>query len=118
MHKYNYNKHRENIGWLPKQIFNLYKKENPEWDDDECWEKADLIYKELNRINIKSYRNEQRFWKHNTPFSFNPLLEDGKFEEFRKTQQYKDDYNKWIDDKATKMLIKQLKNGEFENFDD
>jgi len=58
-------------------------------------------------MNIQSYRNEQQFWEHNIPFSFNPLLEEGNFEEFRKTQQYRDNFNEWIDRKATRMIVVQ-----------
>ena len=51
--------------------------------------------------------NDNKFWEHNIPFSFNFLLEEGNFEEFSKTEQYRDNYNEWIDRKATRMIVEQ-----------
>jgi len=51
--------------------------------------------------------NNNKFFDHNTPFSFSPFLEEGNFDEFRKTELYKDNYNEWINKKAIKMIVKQ-----------
>ncbi len=105
-------KHIENTGWSKKQLFNLYKKENPNWDDDKCLEKAKLIYKELNRLNANMYNNNKTFFEHNIPLSYSPLLEEGYFGEFRKTDQYKFDCQSVHNIKIIKKIVKQLDNKE------
>ena len=63
-------KDNENLKWSKKDIANQYKKENPNWTWKQCWNKAKLIYKELNKLNREAFKNNDRFFKMNTPFSF------------------------------------------------
>lgn len=72
---------------------------------------AKLICKELNRLNANMYNNTKKFFEHNIPFSFNNLLEDDYFEAFIKTEQYKNNIIYETDNKAIKMIIKELDNG-------
>ena len=59
-----------NYKWTRKDIAAQYKIENPTWSTDECNAKADVIYKELKRLNKNEWDNNKTFFKHNTPFSF------------------------------------------------
>lgn len=97
-----------NYKWSKKQLFNLYKKDNPDWDDDKCIEMASLVYKELNRLNYNMYSNDVKFFNHTTPFSFNSYLEDGNFDEFKKDRYYIENYKKDINHKIIKYIIKDL----------
>lgn len=63
-------KDNKNLKWTIKDIAHQYKKENPDWTWKECWSKARVIYKELNKLNHESYHNDKIFFKMNTPFSF------------------------------------------------
>lgn len=69
---------------------------------------AEVIYRELNRLNRNMYNNTDRFFKHTIPFSFNLLLEDGNIEEFKKYEEYIEYYKDVLDDKIIKMIIKDL----------
>lgn len=60
----------ENLKWTMKNIAHQYKYENPEWSWKKCWTKAKIIHKELNKLNSKMFRDTDRFYKMNTPFSF------------------------------------------------
>lgn len=63
-------KDNNNFQWTKKDIAEQYKLENPSWSWDECWMKAKIIYKELNRLNTQMWKNNKQFFKYNTPFSF------------------------------------------------
>ena len=63
-------KDNENLQWEMNEIAHQYKAENPDWTWKECWAKAKLIYRELNKLNRESFRETKRFFKMNTPFSF------------------------------------------------
>lgn len=60
----------ENKKWTKKEIATEYKKENESWGWEKCYEEACIIYKELNKLNRDSFKNQDRFYKNNTPFSF------------------------------------------------
>lgn len=51
-----------NIGWDVKRVAKLYKKENPEWTDEECHQKAKIIVRELNRLNKAEYDSNQKYY--------------------------------------------------------
>lgn len=63
-------KDKENLKWTKKNIAHQYKIENPEWAWKYCWDKANAIYKELNKLNNQTHNNNKRFFDMNTPFSF------------------------------------------------
>lgn len=54
-----------NQGWSKSSIYYQIKKENPHLLEEELAAKANLIYKELNRLNQKSRRNDQKFYQQN-----------------------------------------------------
>lgn len=60
----------KNYEWTMKDVAHQYKLENPEWSWKKCWSKADIIYKELKRLNNGTWNNNSTFFKMNTPFSF------------------------------------------------
>lgn len=66
-------------------------------------------------MNKNLYKNNERFWEHNIPFSFSPLLEEGYFEEFRKSDQYQENFKDEVNEKAIKMTIKDLDKEEHED---
>jgi hypothetical protein len=102
------NKHKNNLWWSKNDIAEVYKYENPNWTEEECKEKATIIARALNTLNGATYRNNKKFFEHNTPFSFSPLLEEEQFNEFRKTYEYQEDFKDFINNKAIKMVIKDL----------
>ena len=59
-----------NLRWTKHDLLNQYKIENPEWTMDKCWEKTNIIYSELCRLNKNSWDNTRTFFNMNTPFSF------------------------------------------------
>lgn len=63
-------KDEQNLKWTKKDIAHQYKKENPSWTWKQCWKKAREIHKELNKLNSEMFRDTDRFFKMNTPFSF------------------------------------------------
>lgn len=63
-------KDSKNFQWARCDIAEQYKLENPNWSWNECWKKAKLIYKELNKMNNQMWKDNRRFFKYNTPFSF------------------------------------------------
>ena len=63
-------KDNKNFKWSKRDVAYQYKKENLNWSWNECWRKADLIYKELKRLNNELWYNNKMFFKYNTPFSF------------------------------------------------
>ena len=71
----------KNARWTKKEIAEQYKIENPDWSWNECWSKANLIYKELNRLNNQTWKSNKMFFKYNIPFSD---FED-RNDEFEKT---------------------------------
>lgn len=62
-------KDEKNARWTLKEIAIEYQKENPNWQWDKCINKADIIYKELNRLNNQTWKNNKLYFKHNIPFS-------------------------------------------------
>lgn len=68
----------ENLHWTMENIAHQYKIENPSWTWKQCWRKAKEIYRELNKMNRESFKDTDKFFKHNTPFSFY----DNKDDEF------------------------------------
>ena len=60
----------ENLRWEMKEIAHQYKIENPDWSWSECWDKAKIIDRELNKLNRETFRNTEKFYRMNTPFSF------------------------------------------------
>lgn len=112
----NFNRdNKKNIGWSKQQLFEEYKKEHSEWSNKKCKKQAELIYKELNKMNFNLYYNNKKYLEHNVPFSFNPLLEEGYFEEFRKSEQYQQNFKNEVSEKAIKMIIKDLDKEEYED---
>ncbi len=69
-------KDNKNLYWKIKEIAQEYKKENPNWIWDKCLKKAEIIYKELNKLNFENLTNDKLFFKMNTPFSFYDLKND------------------------------------------
>lgn len=63
-------KDKRNEIWTMEDIAHQYKIENEEWPWRECWKKAKIIYRELNKMNSDMFRNTDKFYKNNTPFSF------------------------------------------------
>ena len=63
-------KDNENSKWTKEDIAEQYKFENPDWNWIECWDKANLIYKELKKMNKQMWDNNKVFFDMNTPFSF------------------------------------------------
>ncbi len=63
-------KDNENLYWELEEIAQAYKIENSEWTWEKCLDKAKIIYKELNKINREDFRNNEKYFKFNTPFSF------------------------------------------------
>lgn len=55
-------KHLKNFGWNIHSVAKLYKKENPEWTDQQCTKKAEEVVKELNRLNRKSHRDNKKYY--------------------------------------------------------
>ena len=60
----------QNFRWTMKDIAHQYKIENPNWTWKQCWNKARLIYKELNKMNNQMWKDSKTYYDHNTPFSF------------------------------------------------
>jgi hypothetical protein len=58
-------KHEENRGWSVRDLTAQYAYENPSWTREQCEEKAKIIYKELNAMNIESVRNDKKYYDHN-----------------------------------------------------
>lgn len=100
--------HKHNRGWSVKQLAKEIKKENPTWDSDKCFEQAEIVYKELNKLNSNTYKNEKKHIENTVPFSFDYYLEEGDFEEFNKSDYYKLYYKGDIDNKIIKLIIKDL----------
>lgn len=63
-------KDKQNFKWTMKDIAQQYKKENPDWTWKKCWKKANVIYKELKKLNSQMWKNNKKFFEYNTPFSF------------------------------------------------
>jgi hypothetical protein len=63
-------KDNENSKWTKEDIAKQYKFENPNWTWSKCWNKSNLIYKELKKMNKQMWDNNKVFFKMNTPFSF------------------------------------------------
>lgn len=53
-----------------EDIAHQYKVENPDWNWKECWIKAKIIYRELNKMNNQMWKDNAVYYKYNTPFSF------------------------------------------------
>ena len=51
-----------NIGWDVKRVAKLYKKENPEWTDEECRQKAKIIVRELKRLDKAEHDNNKKYY--------------------------------------------------------
>ena len=60
----------ENLHWTMENIAHQYKMENPDWTWKECWRRAKVIHRELNKLNRETFRENDKFFKMNTPFSF------------------------------------------------
>lgn len=60
----------ENLHWTMENIAHQYKIENPNWTWKQCWKKAKEIYRELNKMNRESFKDTDKFFRNNTPFSF------------------------------------------------
>lgn len=60
----------KNRKWKLKDIAHQYKKENPNWTWDECYKKAKIIYKELEKLNNQEYNNNKKYFKYNIPLSY------------------------------------------------
>lgn len=63
-------KDNENLKWSIQDIAHQYKIENLNLQWKECWIKARMVYKELNRLNANMANNNKIYYKMNTPFSF------------------------------------------------
>lgn len=63
-------KDKENLQWKINDIANQYKTENPDWSMNKCFEKANIIYKELKKLNNRMWHNNKIYFKYNKPFSF------------------------------------------------
>lgn len=63
-------KDNKNYKWTKKDLAQQYKYENPDWTWKQCWDKANIIYRELKKLNKETWDNTKIFFKHNTPFSF------------------------------------------------
>ena len=98
----------ENRGWSKTQIKKVIKEEHPGWDDSRCLELASAIYRELNRANKALYDNNKRHFERTIPFSFNPLLEEEKFGEFRKQEEYITYYKDAIHEKVIRLMRKEM----------
>ena len=59
-------KNRDNIRWTMEDIAKQYKYENPDWSWKECWTKAKMIYRELNKINNQMWKENKLFFKYTT----------------------------------------------------
>lgn len=68
--KYKKKYYAENLNWKKRDIVLLYKSENPNWSLKQCKDKADELYKELKKMNKKMFRDDDRFFKMNKPFSY------------------------------------------------
>ena len=55
-------KDKQNYKWTKHDIACQYKKENINWDWDKCWAKADIIYKELKKINRKTWNDNKIYF--------------------------------------------------------
>lgn len=60
----------QNFKWTMYDIAHQYKLENSSWSWSECWQKARIIYIELNRMNNQMWKDNKLFFEQNTPFSF------------------------------------------------
>lgn len=60
----------KNLNWDKSSIAELYSYENPNWTIEQCHEMAELLYKEIKKMNRQSFRERDRFFKMNTPFSY------------------------------------------------
>ena len=74
-----------NYKWTKKDIAKQYKRENPNWSWKECWDKANTIYRELNKINSLEWENNKTYFKLNKPFSFYDTKDD----------EFSDTYHEW-----------------------
>ena len=69
-------KDKKNFKWTKKDIAQQYKKENPDWTWKKCWDKANIIYKELKKLNRKMWNDNKTFFGYNIPFSFYDIKDD------------------------------------------
>lgn len=67
----------QNFKWTMKDVAHQYKLENSDWTWKQCWNKASLIYKELNKLNNQMWKDSKKYFDNNTPFSF--YAGDGNF---------------------------------------
>lgn len=62
-------KDNKNSQWTLKDIAHQYKIENPKWSWKKCWNKADVIHRELNSLNYETWDKNKLYFKRNLPFS-------------------------------------------------
>ena len=103
-----------NTGWSVQALIRLYKNENPKWDNEKCLAKAEIIYKELNRLNFNDSYNSEKYFNNNIPFSMTDDDEDEMGVNIDDTYIYKDYEKELIDDKIIKLIIKELDKNEVE----
>lgn len=59
-------------GWTTGEITEVYKYENPTWDEDKCLDKANIIYKELKKLNNNMEYSDKKYALHNiSPNDYN-----------------------------------------------
>lgn len=59
----------KNARWTKLEIAHQYKTENPDWKWNDCCKKAEIIYKELNKLNKETWDGNRIYFKFNVPFS-------------------------------------------------
>jgi len=84
----NLNRHRNNNNWSIDELKELYKLENPDWNENKCMKKAEMIFAEMRNLNNNQYYNATKYHSHTIPFSFSEMLEDEDFEGFKKSDIY------------------------------
>jgi len=84
----NLNRHRNNNNWSIDELKELYKSEHPDWNENKCMKKAEMIFKEIHHLNNNYYYNATQFHSHTIPFSFSKMLEDEDFEGFKNSDIY------------------------------
>lgn len=104
----NLNRHRNNNSWSIDELKELYKLENPNWNENKCTEKAEIIFSEMNKLYNNSYYDATRFHSHTIPFSFSKMLEDEDFEGFRKSDVYHNIIKSDITYRNIELIIQEI----------
>jgi hypothetical protein len=82
--------HYENTGWNIDMLHMLIVEDNPCISYEDGINKAELVFKELNKVNNRQHYNHKIYFKYNIPFSNFEEVDDGEIN-FLEFKNYKGD---------------------------